>query len=88
MIHMNQRKNYPFEEIAHHINIIPCSISYEIDPLAVEKAKKLLSGAQTKEANEDVSHIFKGIMMGKGNVHLSICPKIKVNLHRKPRHRR
>ena len=23
MIHMNQRKNYPFEEIAQHINIIP-----------------------------------------------------------------
>ena len=76
MIHMNQRKNYPFEEIAHHINIIPCSISYEIDPLAAEKAEKLLSGAQSKKENEDVSHIFKGIMMGKGNVHLSFCPRI------------
>ena len=52
------------------------------------KKQKLLSGAQTKEANEDVSHIFKGIMMGKGNVHLSICPKITGEFSPKPWHRR
>lgn len=76
MIHMNQRKNYPFENISNHINIIPCSISYEIDPLAAEKAKKQLSGIEAKNTDEDVSHIFKGIMTHKGNVHLSFCPQI------------
>ena len=47
MIHMNQRKNYPFEEIAHHINI-PAHFD-EIDPLAVEKAKTLSGPKQKKQ---------------------------------------
>ena len=80
MIHMNQRKLYPFEELTKNINLVPVSISYEIDPLAPEKAIKMISGSNEKVSDEDVSHIFKGIMLNKGRVHLSFCPQINEDL--------
>ena len=80
MIHMNQRKLYPFEELTKNINLVPVSISYEIDPLAPEKATKMISGSNEKVSDEDVSHIFKGIMLNKGQVHLSFCPQINDDL--------
>ena len=77
MLHMQQRKNFAFEELTDHMNIIPCSISYEFDPLDREKAQKLLNKNTEKTSHEDVEHIFKGITQKKGFVHLSLCPQIK-----------
>lgn len=77
MLHLKQRKEFAFEELTNHINIIPCSISYEFDPLDKEKAKKLLNKFSEKTSHEDVEHIFKGITQKKGFVHLNLCPQIK-----------
>ena len=77
MLHLKQRKEFAFEELTNHINIIPCSISYEFDPLDKEKAQKLLNKSSEKTPHEDVEHIFKGITQKKGFVHLNLCPQIK-----------
>ncbi len=54
-------------------NIIPVSISYEYDPCDVEKVKYLyemkFSGRYTKEKNEDIESMRKGIFGYKGNIH-------------------
>lgn len=75
MLHIALRKKCAFEDISKHYNIIPCSISYEIDPLAAEKTKQSLNN-ETKSKNDDISHIFKGVMMPKGRVHLTFCPPV------------
>tara|TARA_B100000886_G_scaffold340450_1_gene310065 strand:+ start:4408 stop:5502 length:1095 start_codon:yes stop_codon:yes gene_type:complete len=77
MIHMQQRKNFDFEDFTENINIVPCSISYEFDPLDKEKAKTLINSNIQKTPDEDVKHIFKGITEKKGFVHLNFCPQIK-----------
>ena len=75
MLHMSLRKEISFEEITDKYNIVTCSISYEIDPLAKEKITS--HSEEEKKYGEDVSHIFKGIMNNKGQVHLSIGEQIK-----------
>ena len=75
MLHMSLRKEISFEDITEKYNIVTCSISYEIDPLAKEKISS--NFAEKKKYGEDVSHIFKGIMNKKGLVHLSIGEQIK-----------
>ena len=56
--------------------IIPCSVSYEIDPLAKEKASHL-QGEINKQADEDISHIFKGVMEHKGKVSLKFAEQLQ-----------
>lgn len=75
MLHIALRKNCNFESLTKHYNLIPCSVSYEFDPLAVEKAKQYFDGQQ-KSNDEDIKHIFKGIMQPKGFVHLSFGDQI------------
>ncbi len=63
------RKN--FEEL----NIIPMSISYEIEPCDVLKARELLisrSRKYVKAPGEDLNSILTGIKQQKGNIHLNI----------------
>lgn len=63
------RKN--FEEL----NIIPMSISYEIEPCDVLKARELLisrTQKYVKAPGEDLNSILTGIKQQKGNIHLSI----------------
>ena len=63
------RKN--FEEL----NIIPMSISYEIEPCDVLKARELLisrSQKYVKAPGEDLNSILTGIKQQKGNIHLNI----------------
>lgn len=76
MIHLSMRKEIKFDNLTSEINIVPCSISYQYDPLIKEKATKAIKGNK-KESHEDVEHIFKGIMQNKGNVHLEICKPLK-----------
>ena len=70
MLHIALRKEMSFEQMVSKYNIVPCSISYEIDPLAKEKAQQLNDSASKKD-NEDITHIFKGVMLNKGNVALN-----------------
>ena len=63
------RKN--FEEL----NIIPMSISYEIEPCDILKARELLisrSRKYVKAQGEDLNSILTGIKQQKGNIHLNI----------------
>ena len=76
MLHMALRKETKFEDLTDHYNIIPCSVSYEIDPLAKEKASHL-QGEINKQADEDISHIFKGVMENKGKVSLKFAEQLQ-----------
>ena len=60
-----------FEEL----NIIPMSISYEIEPCDILKAREIvISRTQkyVKAEGEDFNSIMVGIMQQKGNIHLNI----------------
>ena len=63
------RKN--FEEL----NIIPMSISYEIEPCDILKARELYISRRQKYVKgpmEDLNSILTGIKQQKGNIHLNI----------------
>ena len=76
MLHIALRKTCDFQEITNYYNIVPCSISYEIDPLAVEKSQQL-QNIKSKDLDEDISHIFKGVMLNKGKVKLCFADQIQ-----------
>ena len=78
MLHIALRKDCDFNQLTKYYNVIPCSVSYEYDPLTVEKAKHLIEG-QEKNKEDDIKHIFKGIMTPKGFVHLNLGDQIKGN---------
>ena len=78
MLHIALRKDCDFDQLTKYYNVIPCSVSYEYDPLTVEKAKHLIEG-QEKNKEDDIKHIFKGIMTPKGFVHLNLGDQIKGN---------
>ena len=78
MLHIALRKDCDFDQLTKYYNLIPCSVSYEYDPLTVEKAKHLIEG-QEKNKEDDIKHIFKGIMTPKGFVHLNLGDQIKGN---------
>lgn len=57
------------------LNIIPMSISYEIEPCDILKARELLisrSRKYVKAQGEDLNSILTGIKQQKGNIHLNI----------------
>ena len=64
----------PLKEHFKNLNIIPVSISYELDPCDVDKARSLyamkLFGGYTKEKNEDNLAMRKGILGKKGKIHI------------------
>lgn len=60
-----------FEEL----NIIPMSISYEIEPCDILKARELVISRKhkyVKKEGEDFNSIMSGIMNQKGSIHLNI----------------
>lgn len=75
MLALNRPKTQEFSEYARSLNIVPVSISYELDPCDGAKARELYqqktSGKYQKEENEDVKSIAKGISGQKGHVHLA-----------------
>ena len=75
MLHIASRKSGNFEDLTKHYNIVPCSVSYEFDPLAREKAKQDIN-LENKKEEDDIMHIFKGIMEPKGFVHLTFGEQI------------
>lgn len=64
-----------FKQNFEELNIIPMSISYEIEPCDILKAREIvISRTQkyVKAEGEDLNSIMVGIMQPKGNVHLHI----------------
>ena len=59
------------DEVLGKLNIVPLTISYEIDPCDVMKARELAYGAGYEKAPfEDLESIAKGIQGQKGHVHI------------------
>lgn len=57
------------------LNIVPVSISYELDPCDMLKARELMMKSESgyvKTAEDDLNSMVTGIMGRKGNVHLAI----------------
>ncbi len=70
-----QKKTESFSDYINKLQIVPLSISYELDPCDAAKAKELYAvdseGSYQKTEHEDASSIAKGIAGPKGNVHVS-----------------
>jgi hypothetical protein len=64
-----------FQKNFEELNIVPMSISYEIEPCDILKAREIvISRTQkyVKAAGEDFNSIMVGIMQPKGHIHLNI----------------
>jgi hypothetical protein len=58
-----------------NLNIIPVTISYELEPCGGMKVKEVFVSQQekyVKETNEDLNSILGGFIMNKGRVHVDI----------------
>lgn len=75
MLALNRPKTEDFSVYAKQLNIVPVSISYELDPCDGAKARELYqqrtSGSYQKEEHEDVKSIALGIAGQKGHVHIA-----------------
>ncbi|WP_339339573.1 1-acyl-sn-glycerol-3-phosphate acyltransferase [uncultured Oceanicoccus sp.] len=76
MLAMSQQKQAEtLSDYIKTLNIVPVSISYELDPCDGAKAKELYEtathGEYNKGQHEDVESIATGIAGNKGNVHVS-----------------
>ena len=73
MLDMSGTKD--FQQNFEELNILPMSISYEIEPCDILKARELVISRKhkyVKQEGEDLNSILVGIMQQKGNIHLSI----------------
>ncbi|OCH17151.1 1-acyl-sn-glycerol-3-phosphate acyltransferase [Aliivibrio logei] len=75
MFHVEGRKRKEtFSEYMNGLNIVPVSISYENDPLDIQKAKELNAvatlGSYEKGEFEDIDSIIKGIIGNKKRIHI------------------
>lgn len=73
MLDMSGTKD--FQQNYEELNIIPMSISYEIEPCDILKARELVISRKhkyVKAEGEDLNSIMVGIMSQKGNIHLNI----------------
>lgn len=64
-----------FKHNFEELNIIPMSISYELEPCDVLKARELVISRKhkyVKAKDEDLNSILTGIKQQKGNIHLNI----------------
>lgn len=75
MCTLNRAKTEPFADYVRQLNIVPVSISYELDPCDAVKAREVhqqrASGSYQKAQHEDVQSIAKGITGQKGHVHVA-----------------
>ena len=64
-----------FQTNFEELNIIPMSVSYEIEPCDILKARELVISRKrkyVKAEGEDFNSIVTGIMQPKGNIHMNI----------------
>jgi len=75
MLSLSKKKSQTFEMGFRELNIVPVAISYEFDPLDMEKGLELLEkykeGCYNKNKDEDFLSIYKGIIGRKGSVHVA-----------------
>lgn len=75
MFALNKPKTTSFADYINELNIVPVSISYEVDPCDSAKARELhahrTEGSYEKEEHEDVASIAAGIAGQKGHVHVA-----------------
>ena len=75
MLQLSDRK-MPLSEKIRALNIVPLCLSYEFDPLDVEKARELKSidatGSYQKAPGEDLKNMALGLSGYKGRVHLNV----------------
>ncbi|MEE4190508.1 MAG: 1-acyl-sn-glycerol-3-phosphate acyltransferase [Halieaceae bacterium] len=84
MLAMSQdRKAEEFGDFIAGLNIVPVSISYELDPCDALKAAELqqlaTSGSYQKAEHEDVASIATGISGNKGLVHVAFGEPLGAN---------
>ena len=69
-----KEESAPLQCFLEEIDLIPVSISYELDPCAVMKARELRlmddSGSYEKAEDEDLNSMIEGLLGYKGRVHL------------------
>lgn len=65
-----------FKQNFEELNIVPMSISYEIEPCDILKAREMFiterDGRYTKAKGEDLNSILVGVTQQKGDIHLNI----------------
>lgn len=75
MLALSKQKTEAFGDYMARANIVPVSISYELDPCDVDKARELTiteqKGSYEKAQHEDVQSIAKGITGNKSKVHVA-----------------
>ena len=75
MLQLSDRK-MPLSEKIRGLNIVPLCLSYEFDPLDVEKARELkaidATGSYQKAPGEDLKNMALGLSGYKGRVHLNV----------------
>lgn len=75
MLMLNRPKAEEPGDYVKRLNIVPVSISYQLDPCDGAKARELFqqrtSGSYRKEEHEDVKSIALGITGQKGHVHVA-----------------
>jgi 1-acyl-sn-glycerol-3-phosphate acyltransferase len=83
MIMLSKPKNQSFAATAHELNVVPISVSYELDPCDAFKARELYmkaeQGRYEKGAQEDVQSIYQGIVGEKGNIYVSFGKPLTIN---------
>lgn len=71
----------PLKEHFENLNILPVSLSYELDPCDMDKVRSLYAlkhfGGYTKEKNEDNLAMRKGILGDKGQIHIHFGKPVK-----------
>jgi len=74
-----------FVESFSQLNIVPVSISYEIEPCAAFKVREGVYASNgipyMKAPKEDLQSIIKGITGQKGRIHLAVCRPVNEYLH-------
>ena len=72
MLHLSQKmKGIGFSEVIKRSHIVPVAVSYEYDPLDVNKAAEQLRSQSDKRPYEDVISMSKGLKGFKGRIHIS-----------------
>jgi len=72
MLHLSQKmKGIGFSEVIGQSHIVPVAVSYEYDPLDVNKAAEQLRSQSDKRPYEDVISMSKGLKGFKGRIHIN-----------------
>ena len=75
MLALSKDKAQEFANAMAALNIVPVTLSYELDPCDADKARELYEverhGSYEKGEHEDLRSIYKGIVGEKGHIHVA-----------------